>query len=138
MLCALVSAGLREAEGLTRSGKAEPSIVVVVVTGLLLVFAILVLLYLILTIEGKIFTAIGKKKQKDSKPGVSAAQPVAPSAPPAAPEIGKGVPPEVVAAIAAAISASSGGAYTLRSVTAKKEGRGRWGLAGVLQSTEPF
>ena len=114
----------------------EPPIPVVVVTGVVLVFAILVLLFLILQLEGRIFTSIDRKKgqkkqplQTDSLAGVLAAP---------APKLQSGISPEVVAAIAAAVAASSGGAYTLRSVKTVKKGRGSWGFAGVIQSTEPF
>lgn len=117
---------------------AGPSVPVVVVTGLVLVFAILVLLYVILLIEGKIFAGIDKRKKEKEQAKQLAETPEPPQPATVAPAVEAGIPPEVVAAIAAAIEASTGGAYALRSVSTSKKGRGAWGLAGVIQSTEPF
>lgn len=124
----------------------EPSNAVVVVTGLVLVFAILVLLMLIINLQGAIFTSLDKKKaakaaaeREAALAAAAAAVPKAPAAAPvAAPVIEDGIPDEVVAAIAAAIASMDGGRYTLRSLTRKKEGRGAWSLAGVVSTTEPF
>ena len=112
---------------------------VVVVTGLVLVFFILFVLIAIILIQGKVFGAIDKKKQdKENAAKLAVSQvPAAPVAP-VVPVVEEGIPPEVIAAIVAAISASTNGAYTLRAVTTAKKGRGAWGLAGVIQSTEPF
>lgn len=115
--------------------EADPAIATVVVTGFSLVFAILILLYVILLVEGKIFQAIDKRKQQ--KQVQNAVQP-SPAAQPAPPMVQPGIPPEVVAAIAAAVAAESDGRYTLRAVSTRQKGRGRWGLAGVIQTTEPF
>lgn len=125
--------------------------VVVVMTGLSLVFLILFLLIAIILIQGKIFSSIERKKQEKEQENNAAPAPTAvlPPAPAvamavpapmetAAPVIEAGIPQEVVAAIVAAVTAASGGAYTLQSVKMAKQGRGQWGLAGVLQSTEPF
>lgn len=49
---------------------------VVVATGLILVFAVLILLYLIITLEGIIFSSLDKKKK--GQPPKSAAAPQAP------------------------------------------------------------
>ena len=94
----------------TASGNPEPSVGVVVATGLILVFGVLVLLYLLITLEGIIFTSVA------------------------------GIPGEVVAAIAAAIACMDGGEhYTLRSVKRTRvSGRSAWGQAGVVAYTEPF
>lgn len=120
----------------------EPATAVVVATGLILVFAILVLLYLLLLLEGKIFQTLDKKKkdrqQAESMPPAQVPSPAPAPAAPVAPVVEEGISPEVVAAIVAAVSASTGGAYQLRAVRTAKKGRGRWGVAGVIQSTEPF
>ena len=52
--------------------------------------------------------------------------------------IESGIPPEVVAAIAAAVAAMDGGKYTLRSLTRKKEGRSPWNVAATVSYTQPF
>ncbi len=116
---------------------AEPPIPVVVITGIVLVFAILVLLFVILQIEGRIFSSIDRKKG-NKQPADETALAIVPAPAASAPKVQSGISPEVVAAIAAAVAASSGGAYTLRSVKTVKKGRGNWGFAGVIQSTEPF
>lgn len=123
------------------TGFVEPSVSTVVFTGLTLVFAILVLLTLLLTLSGKLFASLDKKKSESKNEATTNAVPAAPA--PAAvqaapPVIQDGIPPEVVAAIAAAVASIEGGKYTLRSVSAVKQGRNEWGLAGVLAYTEPF
>ena len=47
-----------------------------------------------------------------------------------------GIPPEVVAVIAAAVCAMGGGKYTLRAV--RRADRSAWARAGALDVTEPF
>lgn len=134
----------------TVSGNPEPSVGVVVATGLILVFGVLVLLYLLISLEGIIFSAIDQKKRgtpaKKSAPApkkepapVPAPAPVAKSAA-KAPAVQEGIPGEVIAAISAALACMEGGAgYTLRSVKRiKASGRSAWGQAGINAYTEPF
>ena len=121
----------------------EPSIGVVVATGITIVFGVLLLLYFLISLEGVIFTKIDNKKK-----GIKPAQKEAPkadnsfakaraSAAPA--NVEKGIPAEVVAAISAAIAAMEGGTgYAIRSLTRAKKGRSAWGGAGVSSYTEPF
>lgn len=118
----------------------EISNTVVVFTGITLVFFILLILILLITLQGKIFASMEKKKQDQSQPVQPPPAPVAAPAPApvSAPVVEEGIPPEIVAAIIAAVSAATEGAYTLRAVKTSKQGRGQWGLAGVLQNTEPF
>ena len=111
--------------------------IVVMLTGLVLVFAILVLLMLIITVEGKIFDKMNEKKKGGA---VNAAKPAAPAAKPAeaaapAPVVEKGISAEIVAVIAAAVAAMSGGKYTLRAV---RRSSNNWGRAGVDDVTSPF
>ena len=111
--------------------------VVVMLTGIVLVFAILVLLMFIITIEGKIFDRMNDKKKGQS---AKTAKPAAPQAPAAsnaapAPAVEKGISAEIVAVIAAAISAMSGGKYTLRAV---RRASNNWGRAGTDDVTAPF
>ena len=117
----------------TASGNPEPSVGVVVATGLILVFGVLVLLYLLITLEGIIFTSVDRRKKEAAPAPVKAAAPKAPV-------VEAGIPGEVVAAIAAAIACMDGGEhYTLRSVKRTRvSGRSAWGQAGVVAYTEPF
>lgn len=121
----------------------EPPVAEVVITGLVLVFSILVILTLLLTFQGKFFASLDKKKKEAAD--VKQAAPVVKQAAqqavqqPAAPAVQAGIPPEVVAAITAAVASIEGGKYTLRSVSvAPQKTRGQWGLAGVISYTEPF
>lgn len=124
----------------TTATSEDPSMMVVVVTGLVLVFAILVLLYALLTLEGKLFVNLDKKRaEKKTENTAEINTPVNPAPVlPVAPQIEAGIPPEVVAAIAAAVASIEGGKYTLRAVNTQQRGRGQWGLAGVISYTEPF
>ena len=112
--------------------------VVVTITGIVLVFLILVLLMAIITLEGKIFDSMNAKK----KAAKTAAQ--APAAKPAAApvqqaatatQVEEGIPGDVVAAIMAAIHAMGNGKYTLKAV---RRGKNGWGKAGVNDTTAPF
>lgn len=122
------------------AAQSYPSNAVVVAIGISLVFLILVILTLVILLQGKIFDSIAAgKKQKAAAPAApQKAAPAAPAPAPAAPVVEEGIPPEVVAAIAAAVASVGGGKYTLRSLTRVKDGRGAWGLAGVVSGTEPF
>ena len=111
--------------------------VVVTVTGIVLVFLILVLLMAIITLEGKIFDGLAsKKKAAASKPAAPAkpAAPVQQAAAPA-PQVEEGIPGDVVAAIMAAIYAMGNGKYTLKAVRRSRNG---WSKAGVNDTTAPF
>ena len=111
--------------------------VVVTITGIVLVFLILVLLMAIITLEGKIFDGLAsKKKAAASKPAAPAkpAAPVQQAAAPA-PQVEEGIPGDVVAAIMAAIYAMGNGKYTLKAV---RRGTNGWGKAGVNDTTAPF
>lgn len=128
----------------TVSGNPEPSVGVVVATGLILVFGVLVLLYLLITIEGIIFTALDRKKKDAAAPKKAPSPAPAPApvkaAAQKAPAVEPGIAPETVAAIAAALACMEGGErLTLRSVKrVKASGRSAWGQAGVSAYTEPF
>ena len=113
--------------------------VIVTLTGIVLVFLILVLLMLIIKLEGKLFDSMSGKKSAPkpaAKPAPKpAAKPAAPAAPAAAPVVEQGVPGEVGPAIMAAITAMGGGKYTLKAV---RRGHNNWGRAGVNDTTAPF
>ena len=113
--------------------------VVVTITGIVLVFLILILLMAIITLEGKIFDSMNAKK-KAAKEAAKApvAQPAAPvqqAADAPAPQVEEGIPGDVIAAIMAAIHAMGNGKYTLKAVRRSKNG---WGNAGVNDTTAPF
>ncbi len=113
--------------------------VVVTITGIVLVFLILVLLMAIITLEGKIFDSMNaKKKAAKEAAKAPAAQPAAPvqqAAVAPAPQVEEGIPGDVIAAIMAAIHAMGNGKYTLKAVRRSKNG---WGNAGVNDTTAPF
>ena len=121
--------------------------VVVTITGIVLVFAILVLLMAIITLEGKIFDAMNSKKAaakaaSAAKPAAPVKQAAAPAPAPApapakaaAPQVEAGIPGDVVAAIMAAIYSMGNGKYVLKAV---RRGKNGWGKAGVNDTTAPF
>ena len=113
--------------------------VVVTITGIVLVFLILILLMAIITLEGKIFDSMNaKKKAAKEAAKAPAAQPAAPvqqAAAAPAPQVEEGIPGDVIAAIMTAIHAMGNGKYTLKAVRRSKNG---WGNAGVNDTTAPF
>lgn len=113
--------------------------VVVTITGIVLVFLILILLMAIITLEGKIFDSMNAKKKATKEAAKApAAQPAAPvqqAAAAPAPQVEEGIPGDVIAAIMAAIHAMGNGKYTLKAVRRSKNG---WGNAGVNDTTAPF
>lgn len=115
--------------------------VIVTITGIVLVFLILVLLMTIITLEGKIFDAMnGKKAAKAASAAAKPAAPVKQAAAPApakaqAPQVEEGIPGDVVAAIMAAIYSMGNGKYVLKAV---RRGKNGWGKAGVNDTTAPF
>ena len=113
--------------------------VVVTITGIVLVFLILILLMAIITLEGKIFDSMNaKKKAAKEAAKAPAAQPAAPvqqAAAAPAPQVEEGIPGDVIAAIMAAIHAMGNGKYTLKAV---RRGTNGWGKAGVNDTTAPF
>ena len=113
--------------------------VVVTITGIVLVFLILILLMAIITLEGKIFDSLNAKKKAAKEaakaPAAKPAAPVQQAAAAPAPQVEEGIPGDVVAAIMAAIHAMGNGKYTLRAVRRSKNG---WGNAGVNDTTAPF
>ena len=113
--------------------------VVVTITGIVLVFLILILLMAIITLEGKIFDSMNAKKKAAKEaakaPAVQPAAPVQQAAAAPAPQGEEGIPGDVIAAIMAAIHAMGNGKYTLKAVRRSKNG---WGNAGVNDTTAPF
>ena len=111
---------------------------------LLIVAAVVVVAFVML--RGR---SAGGEAAPAEAPAAPAPVPAAPAAPamqavvrpahhdaPAAPQIEEGIPPEVVAAIAAAVSAIGSGRYTLRAV--RRADRSAWARAGAIDATAPF
>jgi len=109
--------------------------VVVTITGIVLVFLILILLMAIITLEGKIFDSMNAKKKAAKEAAKAPAAPVQQAAAAPAPQVEEGIPGDVIAAIMAAIHAMGNGKYTLKAVRRSKNG---WGNAGVNDTTAPF
>ena len=129
----------------------EASDATVVITGLVLVMAMLVVLCLIIMVEGKLFDRGEQLAHRTGAPRVAKATQEAaarakaapaPAAAPAAPAV-PGVAPEVVAAIAAAVACPESGAV-VRSIrrapapAGSTPRRGAWGQAGLNAATRPF
>lgn len=114
----------------------------VVITGLVVVFIGLIILILFVWLMGKLFEGLHnrKKKQKSAPEAVKPAAPAAPSVS-APPVVEDGIGDEVVAVIAAAISAmseQSGKKLVLKSVRSAKPQRNHWAVAGLQDNTRPF
>lgn len=81
--------------------------VVVTITGIVLVFLILILLMAIITLEGKIFDSMNAKKKAAkeaakapaAQPAAQPAAPVQQAAAAPAPQVEEGIPGDVIAAI---------------------------------------
>lgn len=113
-------------------------------TGFVVVFAVLVLLIIIISIYGKIvYTAQNKTKEKkkvEVKPVPVKDNTVAPVKPKAAPA--NGISDEIVAVIAAAVDSTFGvGKAKITGIKKSRNaggGRSAWGQAGVMNNTKPF
>lgn len=128
----------------------------VVLTGLVVVFAALVILIFLVWLMGKIFIAIGNKKNKEQEQQKQDARRQAQQAmadqakadqvkteQAGTGQIEEGIPPEVVAAISAAVAvvmeeSAPGAAYTIQQVQRAGVGRSAWGNAGLAAQLSPF
>lgn len=115
----------------------------VVLTGFVVVFAVLILLIFIIKIYGAIVTKAqqtGKKKKKVIEEQKTVPAPVRPAAAVPAPVAKDGVSEEVVAVISAAVATMYGSPEKARIKSIKKSsgGRSAWANAGVLDNTRPF
>lgn len=123
----------------------------VVLTSIVLVFAMLIALCLIITLEGKIFDNMNGKAAKPQPPKPQKAAPKAPPKPapkpkapaPAAKAENGAIPGEVIAAISAAVATVLGEGAVIHGIrrvtkTGKGSRRGAWGDAGVREHTTPF
>lgn len=115
----------------------------VVLTGFVVVFAMLILLILIIKIYGAIIQKAqdAGKKGKEKKAETVAETPAPVVAAPVAPAQADGVSDEVVAVISAAVATMYGSSEKARIKSIKKSsdgGRSAWAKAGVLDNTRPF
>lgn len=115
----------------------------VVLTGFVVVFAVLVLLIFIIKVYGGIVTKVqqtGKKKKKLVEEQTAVSVPAKPVAAAPAPVVQDGVSEEVVAVISAAVATMYGSPEKARIKSIKKSGGGRsaWANAGLLDNTRPF
>ena len=127
---------------------------VVLLSGLVIVFAVLFLLIgivkgygmIVLTVTGK-REAKRKEKAEKAKAAAKAAQkepaskPEAPAAvpAPAAEAAQDGIPGDVIAAIAAAVDFMYGtGTHVVAGVKRISPNRSAWASAGMIESTRPF
>ncbi len=119
------------------TANAYPSAGMVLLIGLVVVFAVLIILTFVFWLFGKV---VGSKNETTSLPAPkpSVAKPLA-AAP--APQT-DGVPDEVVAVIAAAVAAMSDGdtQYAIRRIrpASKVAVRPVWAAAGLADNTRPF
>lgn len=122
----------------------------VILTGFVVVFAVLLLLILIIkvysTIVGKAQDASGRraKKKLKVKEGelklAAKTVPAKPSEKTEAPPSSDEIPEEVVAVIAAAVTAMYGSSGKARIKSIKRSGgrRSAWANAGIADNTRPF
>lgn len=111
----------------------------VLLTGLVVVFMVLIFLTLIIKIYGGAIHSATKKRKESAKPAATAPAPV-PAPKPAPIAVEEGISGEVVAAISAAVYMTYGvSASSIRSVKrAAANPRSLWGEAGRLENTRPF
>ncbi len=119
------------------AAKAEPTVGVVVLTGVVLVFFILVLIMFLIQAQGKLFQAIEQKKSKKQTNAKADPAPIKQSAP----IVQEGISPEVVAVIGAAVAAMAPN-YKIQKIepakSTSKAQKSQWAQAGVMENTTPF
>lgn len=114
----------------------------VVITGLVVVFLILMLLVGVLWIFGKLMGGTGKKKKPAAEEVKPAAVQVTPAVADVVEEEDEADDEELIAVISAAIaaySAADGKQYRITSVKKREKAlRSGWGVAGISENTRPF
>ncbi len=133
---------LMYATGMTLAEKGISS-AKVILTGFVVVFAVLLLLIAIIKIYSTIVQKAldsGKKKKTKEKieSNPSAPAPTVASTP--VPNVQDGISEEVVAVISAAVATMYGSSAKPKIKSIKKSGAGRsaWANAGVIENTRPF
>lgn len=114
----------------------------ILVTGLVVVFAVLVLLIAIIKLYGTIVYNAQNKNKGGGKKVEAAKAPASKPVQPAqnSPAVEEGIPGEVIAVIAAAVASMSDGAvtYSLKRVKRSTGVRPVWSTAGLMDNTRPF
>lgn len=116
----------------------------VVLTGFVIVFAMLILLIFIIKIYSTIVSKAQQTGTKKSKKNAESKQDIQPKASAsvvsAASAVDNGVSQEVVAIISAAVATMYGSPEKARIKSIKKSngGRSSWANAGLLDNTRPF
>ncbi|MEE0957195.1 MAG: OadG family protein [Ruminococcus sp.] len=120
----------------------------VVLTGFIVVFAMLFLLILVIKIYSTVVSKAQEKsimkahkKEKIAQPNDSLKKPVLHpvSKSPEAPVVQDGIDNEVIAVIAAAVSTIYGPKTKVKIKSVRKSGgRSAWANAGILENTRPF
>ena len=123
-------------------------IATVTLTGLVVVFAVLILLTFIIWIYGKTINKVqsGSKNQKKAAGNepINISKNISNSSPtivPPAVNTQKEDMDEIIAVIAAAVAslgASNGKTYSIRKIRRVGTGRSIWGMAGIMENTRPF
>lgn len=117
----------------------EPTTASVVITGLVIVFSMLLFFVILFSIFGKVMDkSSGKNKVKPAKPVKADVQLTAPPKPVASADIDD----EIIAVISAAVYSmySSDGKYpVIRSIKpAVRNGRSNWAMAGIRDNIRSF
>ena len=114
----------------------------VIIAGLGIVLATLALLILVFSLFGKLLSLTQKRKSKAQSPAespVTEKKNEVPPPPPITPQ--NGTPPEVVAAITAAIYTLEGEGAVIKSIKRKSSPdglRSEWAQAAIIENTKPF
>lgn len=113
----------------------------VILSGLIIVFVILIILILCVMATGKIVVRAGQKASFAKSPAEPESS--APVLRPAASLNAVGIEEETVAAISAAVYSymditSPGVSYAIKSISRATGKRPVWGFAGMQQNTRPF
>lgn len=127
----------------------NPQILLITMSGILIVFSMLVFFVFLFTAFGKVVSGLEERKKKkaaakEAKASQPAAKPVEvkkAAAPAPAPVAEEGIPGAVIAAIAAAVAVmgeADGTTYTVRSVRRERSARPVWAAAGIIENTRPF
>lgn len=118
----------------------------ILITGFVVVFAVLILLILLITLYGNIVSKAekamsDKKAEKEVTVKIEKVVlvPVQAVTPVSAPVPANGIPDEVIAVIAAAVDAMYGeGAVKVKSIKRVPQSRPVWSTAGIMENTRPF
>ena len=115
----------------------------VILSGLTIVFVVLIFLTLVVWALGKVLGGSGRKTEAGGKPVAEA--PAVPASPAvvAGPVVEDGISNETVAVISASVAAVLGAGCVVRGVKRAQGQRGKgrrtaWGMAGMQQNTSPF